>query len=225
MLKWLERDDPFPPAEAALRDPNGLLCAGADLSLERLLAAYRRGIFPWYSGDEPVLWWSPDPRAIIELDHLYVSRRLARRIRSGQSAVTCDRDFAGVVAGCAEPRERNTGTWITPSFLEAYCRLHELGHAHRVAVWHAGQLVGGVYGVALGGLFAGESMFHRRTDASKVALTALVGMLRAGGFRLLDVQFLTPFLAQFGAVEIPRADYLERLAQARAAAGRFPAGS
>jgi leucyl/phenylalanyl-tRNA---protein transferase len=172
----------------------GLVAVGGDLSPGRLLAAYRRGIFPWYSDGEPVCWWSPDPRAVFELDGLHVSRRLRRTVRSGKFDVTVNRDFAGVIRGCADrPGE---GTWITPEMIRAYEELHRLGHAHSVEAWHGGVLAGGVYGVAVGGLFAGESMFTRVRDASKVALAFLVGRLRERGFELFD---------------IPRAEYLRRL--------------
>jgi leucyl/phenylalanyl-tRNA--protein transferase len=204
----------FPPVSAA--NEMGLLMVGGRLSPEWLLDAYRHGIFPWplVEGDMELLaWWSPDPRAIIELDGFHVSRRLQRRIHSGQFQVTCDRDFAGVVAGCAQPREHNSGTWITPSLARAYQRLHELGHAHSVEVWHAGRLVGGVYGVAIAGLFAGESMFHRMRDASKVALFHLFQHLRARGYTLFDIQQWTPHTGRLGAIEIPRSEYLHRLEQ------------
>src|SRR5437588_4129321 len=152
-------------------DRHGLVAVGGDLRPDTLLDAYRRGVFPWYDESLPVCWWSPDPRAILPLDALHVSRRLARTIRAGRFTVTINRDFAGVMRGCADRAE---GTWITPEMLAAYGRLHELGHAHSVEAWQGDELAGGVYGVAIGGFFAGESMFHRRTDASKVALAALV---------------------------------------------------
>lgn len=204
----------FPPAERA--DPEGLLGFGGQLTPEWLLDAYSHGIFPWPVGrdDLPVPWFSPDPRAIIELDGLYVSRRLRRTCRSGRFEATCDRDFTGVMRGCAEGPGRLGGTWITRAMVAAYTRLHKLGHAHSVEVWHEGSLAGGVYGVSVGGLFAAESMFYRVTDASKVALVHLVTHLRARGFSLLDIQQLTPHTARLGAVEIPRREYLERLADA-----------
>jgi leucyl/phenylalanyl-tRNA--protein transferase len=192
-------------------DEYGLVAVGGDLRPATLLDAYRCGLFPWYDESMPVCWWSPDPRAILPLDGLHVSRRLARTIRSGRFAVTVNRDFAGVMHGCADRAE---GTWITPDMLAAYLRLHLLGHAHSIEAWLGGDLAGGVYGVALGGFFAAESMFHWRTDASKVALAALVDRLRARGFALLDIQLLTPHTARMGAVEIPRPEYLQRLKDA-----------
>jgi leucyl/phenylalanyl-tRNA---protein transferase len=190
----------------------GLVAVGGDLRPGRLLAAYRQGIFPWYGEGEPVCWWSPDPRAVFELDGLHISRRLRRTLRSGRFEVTVDRDFAGVIRGCADrPGE---GTWITLEMVAAYEELHRLGHAHSVEAWHAGQLAGGVYGVAVGGLFAGESMFTRVRDASKVALAHLVERLRERGFRLFDIQFLTDHTERLGAVEIPRKEYLHRLRDA-----------
>lgn len=195
-----------------LADADGLVGVGGDLGPRRLLEAYRRGIFPWYDAETPILWWSPDPRAIFELDGLHVSRRLARTVRSGKFEVTVDRDFAGVIRGCADRPE--AGVWITPEMIEAYERLHRLGHAHSVEVWHEGQLAGGLYGVAVGSLFAGESMFTRVRDASKVALVHLMGRLRERGYQLFDVQFLNDHTASLGAVEIPRREYLARLRRA-----------
>lgn len=212
MLTWLERDDPFPPPSAALKDPNGLLCAGADLSRSRLLEAYRRGIFPWYSGDEPILWWSPDPRMVLFCDELKVSRSLAKSVRNKGFEVTLDRAFEAVLKGCAAPRPGARGTWLKREMREAYLGLHRAGHAHSVETWKDGALVGGLYGVALGRMFYGESMFSRATDASKVALVVLVAELRARGFPLVDCQQRTPLLASLGAREIPRAEFLQRVA-------------
>jgi leucyl/phenylalanyl-tRNA---protein transferase len=193
-------------------DEDGLVAVGGDLEPETMLTAYRRGIFPWYGIDQPICWWSPDPRAVLELDGLHVSRRLARTLRTGKFATTVNRAFEAVVAGCAErPPEE---TWITPELVVAYRRLHERGHCHSVEAWQGGELVGGVFGVTVGGLFAGESMFHRRTDGSKVALVALVERLRQRGFALFDVQFRTAHTTRMGAVEVPRAAYLRRLAEA-----------
>ena len=166
------------------------------------------------SRDNPMFWWSLDPRAIIELDGLHVSRRLARTLRAGRFEVTCDRDFSGVIRGCAGGPGREGGTWITPRMIRAYRRMFALGHAHSVEAWHEGRLAGGVYGVAIGGLFAAESMFHHVRDASKVALARLVEHLRRRGYRLLDIQQLTPHTARLGATEIPRREYLARLADA-----------
>ena len=190
---------------------------GGKLSPSWVLAAYRRGIFPWPivdQGYELLAWFSPDPRAIIELEQLYISRRLARRVRSGRYRVTCDLDFAAVIAGCAAPRSPFGETWITPSMYKAYCQLHKAGFAHSIEVWHEESLVGGLYGISLGAFFAGESMFHRQRDASKVALVALVGHLRARGYLMLDVQQATQHAMRMGATEIPRNDFLSRLAVA-----------
>lgn len=212
MLSWLERDSPFPDPSKALRDPNGLLCAGADLSVPRLLAAYRRGIFPWYSRGEPVLWWSPDPRMVLFTDELKVSRSLAKSVRNKGFEVRVDSSFAHVIRACAEPRKGEPGTWIGRDMQAAYVALHRAGHAHSFETWQADQLVGGLYGVSIGRAFFGESMFSRATDASKVALVAMVGELRARGVPMVDCQQRTPLLASLGAREIPREDFLRRLA-------------
>lgn len=193
-------------------DAEGLVAIGGDLHPSRLLEAYRRGIFPWFDEESPILWWSPDPRAIFEMDGLHVSRRLARTVRSGRFTVTFDRAFGEVIRGCAD--RPNDGVWITADMIDAYTRLHELDHAHSVEVWHEGQLAGGLYGVAIGGLFAGESMFTRVRDASKVALVHLMEHLRQRGYPLFDVQFLNAHTARLGAIEIPRREYLARLRRA-----------
>ena len=198
---------PFLLADFA--DETGLIAIGGDLRPKRLLQAYRSGVFPWYDENEPICWWSPDPRAIFELDGLHVSRRLRRTLRSGRFSVTVDRDFAGVIRGCAE--EREDGTWITPEMIHAYEELHRLGYAHSVEVWQDGELAGGLYGVAIGGFFAGESMFHRKRDASKIALIYLVDHLRSRGFSLFDLQILNDHTARLGAREISRDEYLGRL--------------
>jgi leucyl/phenylalanyl-tRNA---protein transferase len=200
-------------------DADGLVGIGGDLSPPLLLEAYRRGIFPWFDEQSPILWWSPDPRAIFELDGLHVSRRLARTVRSGKFAVTVDHAFAQVIRGCAH--RPGDGVWITADMIDAYTRLHELGHAHSVEVWHEGELAGGVYGVTVGGLFAGESMFTRVRDASKVALVHLLRRLNERGFQLFDVQFLNDHTARLGAVEISRRAYLARLCKAVACDVRF----
>jgi leucyl/phenylalanyl-tRNA--protein transferase len=189
-------------------DELGLVGVGGDLEPEHLLAAYREGVFPWYEEGGPILWWCPDPRGIIRLDGFHVSRRLARTIRSGRFLVTANRDFAAVMEGCALRAE---GTWITAEMMRAYQSLHRLGHAHSVEVWAEGRLVGGLYGVAVGRLFAGESMFSRQSDASKVALAWLVGHLGERGFQLFDVQMVTEHTARLGAIEISREEYLRRL--------------
>jgi leucyl/phenylalanyl-tRNA--protein transferase len=211
MIPWLSENDPFPSPAQALRDPNGLLAAGADLRPERLLAAYRQGLFPWYGPGEPVLWWSPDPRMVLVPAEFKVSRSLAKRLRRRDYEVRFDAAFAAVMRACAEPREGQGGTWIVADMVRAYCRLHELGHAHSVEAWRDGELVGGLYGVALGGMFYGESMFSRATDASKVALAHLVAQLSRRGYGLIDCQMETAHLASLGARPIARAEFLERL--------------
>jgi leucyl/phenylalanyl-tRNA--protein transferase len=202
----------FPPAEET--DPEGLVGFGGKLTIEWLLDAYRHGIFPWpiTDLDAPLAWWSPDPRAVIEFDRFHVSRRLERTCRGGKFRVTRDFDFAGVIRGCAMAPNRVGQTWLTSEMIDAYIQLHEAGHAHSVEAWYGGELAGGVYGVAIGGLFAAESKFYRVRDASKVALVHLVRHLQTRGYRLLDIQQLTPHTARFGAMAIPRAEYLARLA-------------
>ena len=213
MLTWLKRDDfSFPPLETALREPNGLLAAGGDLRPERLLAAYLHGCFPWYQEGQPLLWWSPDPRTVLFPDELHVSRSLRKRMRHGDYRVTFDKAFAEVIQGCAGPRSYADGTWITTPMQDAYVRLHEMGVAHSVEVWQQGQLVGGLYGIAMGELFFGESMFSRATDASKVGFVTLVERLREWGFALIDCQMPTRHLESFGARSIPRAAFAEALA-------------
>jgi leucyl/phenylalanyl-tRNA---protein transferase len=227
----------FPPPTATTHD--GLLCVGGRLEQEWLLDAYRHGIFPWPMwDDEPIAWWSPDPRAVIDLDGLHISRRLRRTLRSGKFHATCNRDFEAVIRSCGSAGDRSQSTWLTPAMIAAYCRMHELGHAHSVEVWSShplpqvegrsegewpngphpnplprgeGILVGGTYGIAIGGLFAAESMFCQERDASKVALVHLVAHLKARGYQLLDIQQWTPHTGSLGAVEIPRVEYLRRL--------------
>jgi leucyl/phenylalanyl-tRNA--protein transferase len=207
VLAWLESTDPFPPVERALKNPNGLLAAGGELSLERLLEAYRRGVFPWYSGAEPVLWWSPDPRMVLYCKELKVPRSLAKSTRNKGYEVRVDTDFAAVLEGCADRPQ----TWLGPDMRKAYLRLHRAGYAHSFETWRAQELVGGLYGVALGRMFYGESMFSRATDASKVALVRLVGELREREFPLIDCQMHTPLLASLGARAIPRRTFLREL--------------
>jgi len=204
----------FPdPRQAPRSGPdNGLVALGGDLSVARLLLAYRHGIFPWT--DEPITWWSPDPRGILELDGLHVPRSLAKAMKKGGFVVTVDRAFRPVIEACAEPTPGRLTTWITPAFIEAYTRLHRAGHAHSLECWQEGRLVGGIYGVAIGGFFAGESMFHRYSNASKVALCHLARHLRARGFTLFDLQTTTPVTAQMGAISIDRDRFLSRLARA-----------
>lgn len=213
MIPWLEADTPFPPVAAALVDPNGLLCAGANLSPQRLEAAYRRGIFPWYSPGEPILWWSPDPRMVLVPEQLKISRSLAKTLRNADYTVKLDSAFERVVAACAAtPRAGQSGTWISAEMQAAYLRLHALGLAHSVETWHAGRLVGGLYGIALGRAFFGESMFSHRSDASKIALAHLCAYLAAREFGIIDCQMETAHLATLGARPIPRDDFLARIA-------------
>jgi leucyl/phenylalanyl-tRNA---protein transferase len=202
----------FPNPRSA--DDEGLVAVGGDLSVPRLLLAYRSGIFPWTVA--PITWWSPEPRAVFELDGFHVSRSLARVIRKAVFRPTVDHAFRRVMQYCAAPAPGRRSTWISPEFIEAYTQLHQQGHAHSLECWQGRQLVGGVYGVAVGAFFAGESMFHRVNDASKVALFHLIGHLRQKGFELFDIQMLTSITAQLGGVTIPRAEYLRRLAQAAA---------
>ena len=213
MIPWLGPRDPFPPVEVALSDPNGLLAAGADLSVPRLLDAYRQGIFPWYSEGDPLLWWSPDPRMVLFLDELRVTRSLRRVLRSKRFSVTLDRAFLDVMAGCAAPRDGQDGTWITPEIVDAYSELAALGYAHSVEAWVNGELAGGLYGVAIGRMFFGESMFARQSDASKVALTHLVWQLRRWNFELIDCQMTTAHLASLGAREVPRRAFNARISR------------
>lgn len=209
--RWFRRRDvPWMPPDLGPGD--GPLGVGGRLDVPTLLRAYSEGVFPWYSEGDPIMWWSPDPRGIFELDGIHVSRRLARTMRSGQFTTTVDKCFFDVVRECGE--QRDGGTWITNEMLAAYTRLHREGHAHSVEVWHEGQLAGGIYGVAIGGLFAGESMFHRVTDASKVALVTLGQRLKEQGFTLFDTQMVTEHTTTMGAIEIPRSDYLRRLKDA-----------
>jgi len=211
VIPWLDGDSPFPPLESARREPNGLLAVGGDLSPRRLLEAYRRGIFPWFSEGDPILWWSPDPRMVLFPEELKISRSLAKALRNRPYEISFDRDFEGVIRACAAPREGQPGTWITPDMRSAYARLHQLGYAHSVEVRVDGELAGGLYGVALGAAFFGESMFARVRDASKIALVHLVGRLRAEGYGMIDCQMRTGHLASLGAREIPRAQFARRL--------------
>lgn len=215
-LTWIEADEPLPSAASALDEPNGLVAAGRDLSAARLLEAYRGGIFPWYSSGQPVLWWSPDPRMVLFIEEFRLTRSLAktlRRLRREQTwTVSLDTDFKAVMQACAEPRPDQDGTWITPEIIDAYLGLHRQGLAHSVEVREAGRLVGGLYGVAIGRMFFGESMFAHRTDASKCALAALVWMLRTAGFTVIDCQQATSHLASMGGRTIRRDDFLKQVA-------------
>lgn len=222
MLPWLTAAHEFPPLATALSEPNGLLAVGGDLAPERLLAAYRRGIFPWYSPGEPILWWSPDPRMVLFPAEFKVSRSLGRTLRRGGYEVRLDTAFARVIAACAQtPRRGQHGTWIVPEMQAAYRRLHELGLAHSVETWVDGELVGGLYGIALGRMFYGESMFSWRSDASKIAVAHLAAYLEKLGFGMVDCQMHTTHLASLGAREIPRDDFIARL-DALVAAGPAP---
>ncbi len=228
MIPWLERDDPFPPLERALKHPDGLLAAGADLSPERLLSAYRRGIFPWYSEGGPILWWSPDPRMVLIPSELKISRSLAKTLRRRDYAIRFDSAFEALMRGCAtrgaEPvapsatrsgvtptGAGSSGTWITDEMRAAYQRLHELGYAHSVETWIDGKLAGGLYGVAIGRMFFGESMFTRVRDASKLALVHLARRLEREGCGMIDCQMHTRHLASLGARAIARAEFSLRL--------------
>ena len=216
--------DPFPPVESALREPDGLLAAGGDLSPERLLHAYRHGIFPWYADDEPILWWSPDPRTVFATDRVHVSSRLRRWLRQCGWTIHADGAFADVVRACAAPRQHQPTTWITAEMFDAYCRLHELGWAHSIEVRdEADRCIGGIYGVAIGRMFFGESMFSAETNGSKVALIGLCRVLCEWGFALLDAQVASPHLATLGAIQMPRSEFVAHVA--KACAEPFPTGS
>lgn len=211
MIRWLAPTDPFPPLTAALTEPNGLHAAGGDLSPKRLIAAYRRGIFPWFGSGQPILWWSPDPRMVLYPDELRVSRSLDKALRNRSYEVRYDTRFRAVMQACSEPRAGQDGTWINEQMIEGYCALHEQGIAHSVETWIDGALAGGLYGVALGRMFFGESMFTRAADASKIALVHLVRRLQHWRFGMIDCQMPTPHLRSMGAREIPRADFMRRL--------------
>jgi len=213
VIPWLNTDQPFPSVQQALRQPNGLLAAGADLSLPRLISAYRQGIFPWYSEGQPVLWWSPDPRMVLEPAEIIVSRSLRKRLRKRDFEVRVDTCFLQVMRACAQPRPGQPGTWITDDMLDAYGRLHAAGYAHSAETWMDGTLSGGLYGVALGGVFFGESMFTLATDASKIALAHLARQLERWNFGMVDCQMATAHLASLGAREIPRKEFMRRLAE------------
>ena len=212
LLRPEDAPETFPDPAQALDSPNGLLALGGDLSPERLLAAYQRGIFPWYEDGQPIMWWSPDPRAVLLPGDLHVSRSLRRTLRSGRYTVSADRDFAGVIKACAETRALQ-GTWITAEMRAAYLQLHELGHAHSIETWLGDRLVGGVYGIAIGRVFFGESMFSTETDASKVALAALMRQLTGRGFGLLDCQIETGHLNSLGSRLMERGEFVSTVAR------------
>ena len=220
MIPWLHGNQPFPPLHRALREYNGLLAAGGDLSLPRLLAAYRRGIFPWYNPDEPILWWSPDPRMVMFPSEFKLSRSLKKRLARADYTVRVDTAFTRVMRECAAPRDGAAGTWISDTMIAAYTALHEAGHAHSIETWVGGKsdgdeteetLVGGLYGIAIGRVFYGESMFARQTDASKIALAHLARWLHERDFGVIDCQMNTPHLASLGAREISRDMFAELL--------------
>lgn len=213
MIPWLDGQTPFPPLESALREPNGLLAAGGDLSPQRLLDAYSRGIFPWFNPGEPILWWSPDPRMVLFPADLKISRSLRKTLKRGNYEIRVDTAFRQVMEACAAPRDGRGDTWITAAMIDAYARLHQRGLAHSVETWVEGRLVGGLYGIALGRMFYGESMFSRATDASKIAFVHLVRQLERWGFGMIDCQMKTAHLASLGAREIPRAEFSEKLAE------------
>ena len=205
---WLDDEGlVFPPLEQATRTPNGLLAAGGDLRPERLIAAYRHGVFPWYEADQPILWWSPDPRLVLFPDRFKLSTSFRKFLRRHDYEVSFDRSFASVIRACAQPRPYGPGTWITTEMQQAYCRLHEKKLAHSVEVWEGDELVGGLYGVALGGVFFGESMFSRRSNTSKLAMAFLVWHLRAWGYQLIDCQVVSRHLLTLGAEPVSRDDF------------------
>ncbi len=217
-IYWLsptQAPDDFPDPMFALEDPNGLLAAGGDLSEARLIAAYRRGIFPWYSDGEPILWWSPDPRAVLFPNRFKISRSLKKTLKKGHIQVSMDKAFSDVINACSKPRKDGLGTWITAELKDAYCHLHEIGVAHSIECWHENRLVGGLYGVALGKIFFGESMFSTMPDASKVALAYLVRQLQRWEFAMIDCQVSSDHLATLGSMNIPRTQFVSLIAHWR----------
>lgn len=226
MIPWLTAELVFPPLESALTEQdgaNGLLAAGGDLSPQRLLAAYRRGIFPWYSDGDPLLWWSPNPRMVLIPSQLKISRSLAKVLRHAEYEIRLDTAFPQVIRACANaPREGQNGTWISPEMQTAYIELHHLGYAHSVETWRDGRLIGGLYGIAIGRAFFGESMFSRATNASKISLAHLCAHLRQQDFGIIDCQMETTHLASLGASPIPRSDFTRRLDQLCADAEHAP---
>jgi len=208
-------NQPFPAITQALTEPDGLLAVGGCLSTQRILNAYSQGIFPWYSDDEPILWWSPDPRLVVFPEQLYLSKSLKKTLRKQSFRITFDKAFSQVIKACAAPRADDSGTWLLAEMQQAYCRLHTEGHAHSVEAWYQDELVGGLYGIAIGQVFFGESMFHRKTDASKVAFASLVQQLSSWGYQMIDCQVHTQHLASLGAEEIPRTHFSNLLQQYR----------
>jgi leucyl/phenylalanyl-tRNA--protein transferase len=211
MIPFLGPADSFPPVDEALADPNGLLAAGGGLSVPRLIDAYSKGIFPWFNEGDPVLWWSPDPRMVLAPRELHVSTSLRRRLKQGGFTVTADTAFTSVIDACAEPREDQLGTWLIPSMRKAFTSLHQAGVAHSVEVWMEGELAGGIYGVALGRMFFGESMFSRRTDGSKIAMAHLAAQLDRWDMPMIDCQMETPHLRSLGARLMPRSEFVREV--------------
>lgn len=220
-IPWLDPHDlTFPPLASALDEPNGLLAAGGDLSAARLIQAYRRGIFPWYEDPQPILWWSPDPRCVLLPGNVHISKSLRKTLRSQRFRITCDTAFTDVVRACAAPRSYSSDTWISAEMLRAYADMHRLGVAHSIEVWQQNRLVGGLYGVALGEVFFGESMFSLASNASKIALVYLSGQLQTWGYQLIDCQVTNEHLLSLGATEMPREEFEERLRGCVDAAGQ-----
>jgi leucyl/phenylalanyl-tRNA--protein transferase len=213
MIPWLPAEPVFPPLESALAEPNGLLAAGGDLSPQRLIAAYTRGIFPWFSDGDPILWWSPDPRMVLLPQNLKLQRSLLKVLRNRPYEIRIDTAFTEVMKNCAAPRDGQRGTWIVEEMQMAYKALHNLGYAHSIETWIDGELAGGLYGVAIGRAFFGESMFSRHKDASKIALAHLCPLLLSKGFGIIDCQMETSHLASLGAHPIPRSEFAARLAE------------
>jgi leucyl/phenylalanyl-tRNA--protein transferase len=211
MIPWLGPESPFPPLEAALLRPNGLLAVGGDLSPSRLIEAYRHGIFPWFNEGEPILWWSPDPRMVLFPQELKISRSLRKTLKRGNYEIRADSAFKQVMEACAAPRGEHTGTWIHAEMIAAYGRLYEMGMAHSMETWIEGELVGGLYGVGQGKMFFGESMFSRVSDASKIAFVHLVAQLQRWGFEMIDCKMKTEHLASLGAREISRNEFRQKL--------------
>ncbi|MGH8684406.1 MAG: leucyl/phenylalanyl-tRNA--protein transferase [Nitrosospira sp.] len=211
MIPWLTPEIPFPPLSSALTKPNGLLAVGGDLSPQRLIEAYRHGIFPWFNEGEPILWWSPDPRMVLFPGELKISRSLRKALKKSNYEIRVDSAFSEVMQACAKPRREHPGTWIHAGMISAYTALHEMGLAHSVEVWIDGKLMGGLYGVAQGRMFFGESMFSHASDASKIAFVHLVTQLERRGFRMIDCQMKTAHLASLGGREIPRKEFSQRL--------------
>jgi leucyl/phenylalanyl-tRNA--protein transferase len=211
MIALLHDDTPFPPLEQALSMPNGLLAAGGNLAPARLLDAYRHGIYPWFNADDPILWWSPDPRMVLLPEEFKISHSLRKTLRNRVYEVRTDTAFEQVMRACAAPRNGQAGTWIHDDMIAAFTALHRMGHAHSVETWKDGEMIGGLYGIAIGRMFYGESMFSRRSDASKVALAHLASQLYRWNFGMIDCQMNTPHLASLGAREIPRTEFVQRL--------------